>query len=547
VKILTLTISLSKPILATSLEGEPNSATTLPFIPGGTIRGAFIGKYLAMNGPQDAAHRTFRKLFLNGKVRFLNGYVSVGGQRLLPMPLSWYCEKGQKTPAYDFAVKKPVEDKQWKPKGGGFVVADGSTASNADPDRSISIHNVREPASGRSRKGSGGPFRYEALTSGQKFRAFILCEEDVTALELAALFAEKASVHLGRSGSAEYGEAGIEVAELHTSATSWQEAGGGGPQAAGSTITFTLLSDLLLRNGAGQPAVGEPVFRAAIVEALGCTFEAMGVFFRGTTVGGFNRKWGLPLLQAPAFAMGSVFVYRREGDLDRTKMATLLWQGLGERRDEGFGRVAVDWLSREEWALVEKPPDRRSALSADPLSGHSKEIAQRMVNRRTEVRIEAEMRATAQSIDVHDLDCVSKSQIGRLRLLLRNEIFKDHPGFEGMVAYINSLKARASTKRQWERAYIENTPALEWLQNLLHAYDAPHNPRPASEAARRWREQLGLSEDVGAAIDGIAPQLDGNGMTRWAMVFADAVLAKAAKSRGSRAAHQDITHAGARG
>ena len=52
---LSFELCLKEPLLATALEGDPNSAVSLPFIPGSMLRGALIGRYLARCGTSDLA------------------------------------------------------------------------------------------------------------------------------------------------------------------------------------------------------------------------------------------------------------------------------------------------------------------------------------------------------------------------------------------------------------------------------------------------------------------------------------------------------------
>ena len=90
-------------------------------------------------------------------------------------------------------------------------------------------------------------------------------------------------------------------------------------------------------------------------------------------------KWGLPLLQMPALTMGSVIeIDNFNGDnegLDR-----LLWDGVGERRNEGFGRVAVNWQPLED--LQEPPKPARQRLPEAQGDGRSGE---RRAQRRDEM------------------------------------------------------------------------------------------------------------------------------------------------------------------
>ena len=52
---LTFTLELKEPLLMTAIEGDPNSAVSLPFVPGSALRGALAGRYRAAKDVVDLA------------------------------------------------------------------------------------------------------------------------------------------------------------------------------------------------------------------------------------------------------------------------------------------------------------------------------------------------------------------------------------------------------------------------------------------------------------------------------------------------------------
>ncbi len=95
---ITFKITLLEPLLASSLQGDPNSGTSYPFIPGSLIRGSLIEGYLNQSknvqADQLALDPVFRRLFLDDHTRYLNAYIlDRNDKRTLPTPLSWYKDK----------------------------------------------------------------------------------------------------------------------------------------------------------------------------------------------------------------------------------------------------------------------------------------------------------------------------------------------------------------------------------------------------------------------------------------------------------------------
>lgn len=103
----------------------------------------------------------------------------------------------------------------------------------------------------------------------------------------------------------------------------------------------------------------------------------MHAFQHIDVVAGFNRKWGLPLPQLPVIKAGSVYAFAPQ-DLDADTCAQLVREGIGERRNEGFGRVAINWNLAPK--LQRRPLAKPSFLESVTLSAESQTLAQRIVN-----------------------------------------------------------------------------------------------------------------------------------------------------------------------
>ena len=56
---------------------------------------------------------------------------------------------------------------------------------------------------------------------------------------------------------------------------------------------------------------------------------------------GWNAILGLPKPDAPGLGRGSVFLFKLNDTADQQRLAEMEANGVGERREEGFGRVRV--------------------------------------------------------------------------------------------------------------------------------------------------------------------------------------------------------------
>ncbi|MFN3983739.1 MAG: hypothetical protein ACK4SA_25500, partial [Caldilinea sp.] len=335
---------------------------------------------------------TFRRLFLDGGVRYLNAYPALSnGTRMLPTPSSWRIPKdGDKTKITDFAALGSAEspDKTqttWTAPEGAFCALfaerDEETqairraiAQTCTPLQTISIHTAR--ADRQKVTEDATVFRYDALAAGQTFASAILADDPADLLECQRLLSQDERARLGRSQNTGYGLVQIsyppdETGEPQTAPRqNWREwqppvADAMESDPKPTRLVVTLLSDAIVRD----PLTGAETddITAALYAPDEPSIKPTDAFVRTEVVGGFNRRWNLPLPQATAIGAGSVFVFDYDETLER-RLERLVEQGIGERRAEGFGRIAVNWQAGDQ--LERADAERQSAARGDvPLTG----------------------------------------------------------------------------------------------------------------------------------------------------------------------------------
>ncbi len=490
---LTFAITASEPLLLTALQGDPNSAVSLPYIPGSVLRGMFIGAYLRKHGlneldlttdtapsteldqatskrrnrqknqakkkkdrqqqPDPHLMATAKRLFFDQHTQFLNAYPSIEGQRSLPLPRSLRYEKRTQLHAglWDSAATNfsPPENRPLKGIKGGFgLVTSQGLQLGPSAETVINIHTARHRGKGRATREDGAVFRYEALAPGQTFQAAVICQNHADAQDLQALFFNSAEhpacwAWIGGSRSAGYGKVNLETPIIDDT---WNEYASAS-QADADTHTITLLSDLILRDQFGSYG-GD--LSAYLKQRYCLEVDSARSSIATTIVGGFNRKWGLPLPQAQAFAMGSTLVVK--GDI--SKLHQRIDSGLGERRYDGFGRIALNWRPHTEdngKITIAQPTEPAEPAEAPApvrfnLSNPTTElVVERILRQRFEQRLlnlSARLRITGD---------ISPTQLARLWLIARNSI----PTAD--LGPINELLAAlpSNARGQFERASVE--------------------------------------------------------------------------------------------
>jgi len=467
-------LHLLEPVLiAQAGAGEENSAVGLPYIPGSAVRGALAARWLAKHPGADLAIDTAgRTDFLDGTSCYLNAYPEYDGERTLPTPASWFTEKDlagdRRAIIYDLATGPDPELGLLKaPQGGRFCrltrhepLEAWEQAENravlVGSARYEQIHIALEDV---NRRGEGNlVFRYDALASGQSFIGAVIAPESHDLSEIRDLLTA-GDLFLGSAHLAGYGRVAVQVLEEVPS--DWREYVADNP-ASDKRVVVTLLSQVILRGANGQ--VGWDGGRA-LAAALGCGdgAELLAGFGKAEMAGAYNRKWSLPTPQDWALAAGSVFIFATQ-TVDQDRLRAALDHGVGERRAEGFGRVAVNWqVAPQVNQDVPVAPDS----AAPVLSPESQRQARAMAQRRLRLVLDRELTRQVTADAQRLRNPPEKAQISAIRqAALAGMTQKD---MKPLLSHLDHLKDAG--RQQLERCRVGNQPLLEWLRARANTLD----------------------------------------------------------------------------
>jgi CRISPR-associated protein Csx10 len=430
------------------------------------IRGWCIGRYGAF---EDSADPDVQRLFFNGKVRYLNAYiVNEQDQRTLPAPISW------KTPKYkpeDQAAR--IEDKALKPdnnetfqktKGiSGFVTIVDKLAYITQPQRVLNVHNERARRGGdkqanqnRQRRTDGTVYRYDALAAGQVFEGIIHCDDPQDLKRLQEWLQEGQTLSLGGARSAGYGRAEfVLVSEAKPEPPP--------PKFADKTI-LTCLSDVIVRNAHGEYQASQASLFAEL-ERQGIVFdpEQARTILDTTLVGGFNRKWGLPLPQTPAIKMGSVIVF----DASVAIPAALLEQGIGERTVEGFGQIAVNWHTHDTYAAHKSSPQQQTVTTHQTDQAVADRLIARITQYQERQKEAVKLAKVFEEAQYHISGTIPRTQLARLRYALATMFRQtiDRAKAQACIQeFLTSIEGKYADK-QYSDARINGLSLKDWLKH----------------------------------------------------------------------------------
>lgn len=421
---LEVLLRLDEPLLIARRSEAGNQFETLDAIPGGVLRGALAWRiaqrFAADLESQEVTFRNFANLFFGDLVRFSSltpvevrkenfssGYPTIVAPRDLftcelhhgyPKPRS---DKGhgvwslldtnqQECPACateDTASGREAASVKLETLGGFISLVKGAPRSKHKPKQTVEMHIRIDHKSGRVN--TGDLYGYVALEPGQYFVGEITCTDANVwrALETMAGLqpGEVNELKLGKAQQRGYGKVSAvfrprEKPLWHLQSLSQRLAS---PQSA----TMLLLSDAIVPDPWGRfwrgfdpawlqlelrlpPEAEVSIDRNEDGEAL--AFSAV------RTVDAFNAKLALPRTRDIAIVAGSsvrlTFTGITLSDLLRV-LEEVEAQGIGLRRDEGFGRVAFNHPVYQQLQSVDSPMLDLSPLELTKANGSHPSVA----------------------------------------------------------------------------------------------------------------------------------------------------------------------------
>ncbi|MBD3377962.1 hypothetical protein GF406_23235, partial [candidate division KSB1 bacterium] len=398
---LVVDIELQAPVLIARTVGDENMVASEDYIPGAVLLGALANLY---NGGQPKAgvpEREFAELFLNNAVRFLNGYprVEVDGKkdlfcRALPVPRSIQYKKIKDAPAEEQFIKKEgdlyklvtfkslvgnVDINNIAPvtkyKSGFCILrANGENVeySEYQVSKQYQFHHQRtDQRTGRS--ADAEIYNYESIRPYQCFRSMILGSKEKLEILETLIQNNNGRIRIGRSKNTQYGNARLVCVGA---VEEYEQECPGLRNAKGKALTnqqfiLTLLSDWIPEQ-AGQITiahVSREIARALNdlrvvddkkeLDAPKDEMTCCNAFFKTDTVEKYNAAWKARTPSQICLTKGSCFVFELPSNLSisdiKKELNCLQIEGLGLRRNEGFGRIAIDWQGNH---LSSKEPNK---------------------------------------------------------------------------------------------------------------------------------------------------------------------------------------------
>jgi CRISPR-associated protein Csx10 len=356
-------VRLDEPLVIAERAAAGNQFDTRHVIPGGVIRGALAGRAARRNDLSDPQTYTeFVALFLRGGVTFPNLYLAHHDNNNLyptiPAPLGLLtCEvdpfqRGREGHGLWTMGSSKTKDRKCPECGGrlepvgGFMVLKQKGPYTVTSDEKVELHIRIDPKS--NRVSQGNLYGYTVLSVGQYFVGELRCADENAWSRLQELTGSKDqeffSLRLGKARRRGYGRVKVWTERCNDQPVTWLQVPleKRVPNLA-EPVTLTLLSDALVvdRWGRQAAAFDEAWLKQELKLGL---VEIKDTSARARDVDGFHDQTGLPRWRDRVLRAGSMAVIKFTSPPQdwQERMKRLEVNGIGLRRNEGFGRIAFN-------------------------------------------------------------------------------------------------------------------------------------------------------------------------------------------------------------
>ena len=441
-------IRLEEPVKM-GTEGNQANTEALTYLAGSSLRGTWVAEYIKKYEPQ-------RELFLNtffyDAYPYLEGGEKVAGKAFIPVPSVYYADKHKKREgekndqpyeAYCRLDEKPKEGEQRIGRERYCHLEDNTEKTEGcrlellGVRREGYLHTALRKENGDGTVEKQKMFRYEAIAPGQTFVGFIRCKDEETAGQFVDVMrvdpqdkdSDQASedagkvVYIGGSRGSGYGRCHICDVECITEEEAQRYFASAKRKKREGGFTIYALSNLLPTDEYGAE-IGK-IDEKYLEKALGISKVRLSkAFVNMMRSSGFNNVWRAGSVQRTGVGAGSVYVYECCGIPSEEGIRKLEKEGIGQRRQEGFGRILFDLdMDRDKIEVAKasaKPTDQvkddgeELSLLKDslmPLDSENKKILLFIETRINKMKLDNAVRSAA-------FDCAAESE----RIISSNQL-----------------------------------------------------------------------------------------------------------------------------
>ena len=443
-------------------ERDANNWYSHSYIPGSVIKGAIVWNLVQKNGAVNSK-------ILNGDTIFYNAYPLVDGKVTIPMILGYVGDK-QEIRSHKADVRLyhsfigEIHENTIPYNNYEFVIFDNGKnyfyGYNTKLIEKLHI-NKKDAKDGNKTL----MFRYEAVQKGQKFRAFIKVDEEF-ADEIFCILNEKVLYFGGARGSG-YGKCGLSNIKYISSVDNFDS-----DTDIENDLYIYFLSDAILYfNGKVNTYLPTEVVKERLGIKGNCEFVSS--FINLDKAATYNNMYHTNTICYTSITKGSILKYRINEKIDPEKIKEFVSNGVGLRKEDGYGQVAVLGKIPEK-IFISGYAENSVTCSANNIVINDEDrnaicdIIKKIFYNKSTVKIEKlvinlvmEQKKPEDNV---------QTQIGKILNLFQISVYKTEAEFkQELTTYLKHMESKRE-KKAWHKlrkiSFLYNNKSID-LQKLL--------------------------------------------------------------------------------
>ncbi len=466
VKYITYDIRCLENIKLSTTHNQIDFEESLDYISGSSIRGAFIYNYINQFGIDDISNSPHKEKFFSDNIIFFNAYPKVNNKRSFPLPKCFFAPKSEMKIATDYLNVELGVDNELKPlyekvRVCEFVIENGNTLNKVKVEKESHLHINKNTPKNKL-------YRYETIKKDQVFSGIIMTSDDYENEVVRIL--NESTFYIGGSKGSGYGRCKIENFKVLDE----------NPEFTLSNIKESkdfyviALSDIIYRNDHGKYTT------TLDGHALGYeNAKFVDSNIETKYISTYNNKWRQKTPNTVAIKAGSVFKFHVDETVDTKKLTEIMTYGIGEKKNEGFGRIAIVDEIKYKTIKLNAYNDTSDLMSETIYAKDNqflKTIGLEIFKNRVNKKINREVLELNKNIKPNDWTKLKPSQIGNLMTLINSLIILDPTtGKQKFADYIIHLTSKTNNPLYKALFSIvtkdENKNMLVFLDNYLKDSD----------------------------------------------------------------------------
>lgn len=433
---------------------DANNWYSHSYIPGSVIKGAIVWNFVQRHGNVD-------NRLLNGDTIFYNAYPLAEGKQTIPMIQGYVGDKQEvRSNKADVRLYHSFNGRNHENvipyNNYEFVIYDKSSNHlRGYNTKLVEKLHINKKDAGDANKTL--MFRYEAVRKGESFRSCIMVDEEFAQDVYSIL--EEGVLYFGGSRGSGYGKCEISNIKYVPSVGLFDS----DTDIKDDLYIYFLSDAILYYNGRVCTYLPEEVVKEKLGVKGECRFVSS--FINMDKAATYNTMYHTNTVCYTSVTKGSIMKYRVNEKIDPEKIKELAQNGVGIRKEDGYGQIAILGSIPDELVISGYVgEDGIDYLENIPISDEDKELINSILKKIFYSRCSL----NTEKLVINLLNNQSKpddniqSQIGKILNLFQNSVYKTEADFKNeMKEYLAHMESKRG-KEAWHKlrrivfSYSEN-------------------------------------------------------------------------------------------